>query len=159
MVFPVVAILCLGLISAAWLFFQTSALTNGARGGSRMASIETSLTSATSGNCGGDPTVYQDEGESGTPDTVAAAVQHATTQLQVNQHPLCMAAGSSTHLIQTKQSPTQANITVDLTYNTDSPPELIDVTVTVTQTISGFAPPLNQTYHVSAQSESPIINF
>ena len=152
MVFPVVAILCLGLISAAWLFFQTSALTNGARGGSRMASIETALTSTT-GPCGSIP------GESGTPETIATAVQHATTQVKVNPLPLCMETGSSTHLIQ-QNSPTLANITVDLTYdNTKTPPELIDVTVTVTQTIKGFAPPLNGTYHVSAQSESPVVNF
>lgn len=101
-VVPVALVLIFGLIGVSYMAFQSSALSDGASAGARMASIETSLVQANGGQyC-----------ESGSPESVETAVQDATPLLTVNMEPLCAASATATELTQSSDPTGDVNITV-----------------------------------------------
>ncbi|HEX3605419.1 MAG TPA: TadE/TadG family type IV pilus assembly protein [Candidatus Dormibacteraeota bacterium] len=142
---PIALVVVLGILSGSWLFFQNEAVADGARGGSRAAAIATSLYQQTGGTgpfC-----------ESGSPGTVAAAVQRAAPQLPVNQGTLCAPTGNTTHLQQTAAAG-KASVTVDATPSLAAPTA---VTVTVAYSAQGLAPPLTRTFTFTFASTQPIL--
>ncbi|MEO8898071.1 MAG: TadE family protein [Candidatus Dormibacter sp.] len=160
LVFPIAMTLCMGIIAGAYLFFQSSALSDGARGGARMASIETALQDA-SGTGGGK--CASGFGESLLPMPIGSAVSLAAPQLKVNPNQLCKNTafvGTPAHpyeLTQASAGTGFANITVDVTYDTtQNPVALTAVTVTVSDQISGLSFPLASTFPMSGQSTDPV---
>jgi hypothetical protein len=141
---PIALVVITGIFVSCFLFFQNSAVTDGATAGSRMASIETSLVTVVPGVgiC-----------ESNVPISIEAAVAQAAPQLNVNPARLCET--SATHL-----SPyggtvsNEANVTVDATPNLAGP---TTVTVTVSFSGKGIAPPLTATYSMNATSTVPVL--
>ncbi|MGH7722523.1 MAG: TadE family protein [Candidatus Dormibacteria bacterium] len=143
---PVALLVIVGIVVGCLLFFQSSAVHDGATAGARMASIETSLIAPLPlAECA------SGYGESGTPMSIEKAVAQAAPGLKVNTAALCKT--SSSQLMQTPQA-NVANITV--TANTDlGGPRT--VTVTVSFAGQGIAPPLTSTYAMSATSTVPVL--
>jgi TadE-like protein len=162
LVFPMAMVLCMGIIAGAYLFFQSSAVSDGARGGARMASIETSLQDATAtggGKCS------SGSGESLLPMPIGSAVSLAAPQLRINPNQLC----KNTAFVATPAHPYEltqasagggyANIIVDVTYDTtQNPVALTAVTVTVSDAVSGLSFPLASTFPMSGQSTDPVFS-
>lgn len=142
---PIAVLLLLGIIGGCWLFFQSSSLTDSARSAARMASMETSLES---------PNASGQKCESALPTSIEQAAQNGALQLRVNQSPLCLAAGSTTRLVQTSYQPSQVNITVDA-YPDASAPQ--SVTVTVTYPLRSVAGPFQVFYPSKVTSTVPVI--
>lgn len=147
LVFPLVAVTLLGLISASWLFFQSSALADGARSGVREATLETSLDQAHGGqNC-----------ESGSPLPIETAVAKAAPELAVNPSPLCYTpspgSGRATTLTQAPD-PHRVSITV---VAMPSLANATTVTVTVSYPGQGVAPPLSGMFPMTASSQLPMV--
>jgi TadE-like protein len=140
---PIALVVITGIFVSCFLFFQNSAVTDGATAGSRMASIETSLVTVVPGVgiC-----------ESNVPISIEAAVAQAAPQLNVNPARLCET--SATHLSQGTVVTNEANITVDATPNLAGPTA---VTVTVSFSGKGIAPPLTATYSMNATSTVPVL--
>ena len=88
-----------GLIGVGWLFFQSAAISDAARGAAREATIETSLSD--SSGC-----------ESGTPLSIQKAAQNAANIVPVDQNPLCTSSGSATTLVQAPTAGNTAQLTV-----------------------------------------------
>jgi Flp pilus assembly protein TadG len=159
MVFPIATMLCLGIIAGSYLFFQSSTISDGARAGARMASIETSLQD-TSASGGGQ--CSSRSGESTIPETIEDAVAKASPQLSINPNRLCRDAtytGTPTHPYQLVQAAAGGvgNITVQVTYDTTQlPAALTAVTVTVTFGAKGIAWPLQALYPLSGHSTAPV---
>ena len=144
---PIAILIVLAILSGSWLFFQNEAVVDGSRGGARAASIATSL--------------YKDDGtgtgtycESSAPTTIAFAVAHAAPQLTVNPSILCTSGGSTTHLQAKTAAPGKASITVDATPSLAAP---TSVTVTVSYSAQGLAPPLNRSFTFTASSVQPML--
>jgi Flp pilus assembly protein TadG len=145
---PVAILLVLAILSGSWLFFQNEAVIDGSRGGSRAASIASSLYAET-------PTGSGVFCESTKPTTIAYAVSHAAPQLPVDQAVLCAPAGNKTHLQDLAGAPAgKASITVDATPSLAAP---TSVTVTVNYSAQGLAPPLTRTFNFSASSVQPVL--
>ena len=142
LVAPIAIALLTATLSAAWLFFQSSALADGARGGARMSSIQTSLATKNA---------FGVLCESAAPQSIAAAVAHDAVQLSVNPSQLCAAPGSTTRLIQ-PNDPNRVNIQVDALPDLANPKT---VTVTLTFNAHGIAPPLGINYPLTATSTMP----
>jgi hypothetical protein len=107
LVFPVVIMLCLGLITGSWLFWQKASLADGAKGGVRAAAIMSMQN--VSGQPGSTPLVFKPAsgpdlcagslggagagngigGESGVPEKIEAEVAHGADQVPINDIPLC----------------------------------------------------------------------
>lgn len=139
---PIALVVITGIFVSCFLFFQNSAVTDGATAGSRMASIETSLVTVVGAQiC-----------ESNLPISIEAAVAQAAPQLKVNPARLCET--SATHLSQGTVVTNEANITVDATPNLAGP---TTVTVTVSFSGKGIAPPLTATYSMNATSTVPVL--
>jgi Flp pilus assembly protein TadG len=142
-VFPVALLVILGIIVGSFLFFQSEAVTNGARGGSRWATVESSLYVASGGNfC-----------ESGNPDTIVNAVKKSANVVPVNTAQLCTVGGSTTELVQTPNDPSKANIVVDATPSLAAP---TCVTITVTYVASPLSVPFLKKVTLRGYSSSPI---
>jgi hypothetical protein len=142
-VFPVALLVILGTIAGSFLFFQSEAVTNGARGGARWATIETSLHVASGPNyC-----------ESGSPDTIVNAVKKSANILSINSAPLCTVGGSTTELQQTPNDPNRANIVVDASPSLAAP---TCVTVTVTYKANPLALPFMKQITLRGYSSSPV---
>ena len=145
---PVAIGLLTGILSGAWLFFQNSSLADGARGGARMASIETSLYAKNpSGRyC-----------ESAMPQTIEQAVAQNAVQLRVNPATLCAApcppGCTPTQLVQPWDA-SRVNIIVDASPNLSNP---TTVTVTLKYVAHGLAPPLSVTYNMISASTMPAL--
>ena len=155
-------VLCFGLIAGGLLFFQSSAVADGARGGARMASIETSLKDT--GSSGGGRCA-SGSGESLQPASIESAVAKAAPALSVNPNQLCINSayvGTPAHpyeLTQASAGSGFANITVDVTYDTTkSPPVLVETTVTVSLSVAGTTWPLNGVYQMSGHSTDPVFS-
>ncbi len=144
---PIALVVVFGILSGSWLFFQNEAVSDGARGGARAASIASSLYVA-------DPLVAGKFCESGAPGTVAAAVGRAAPQLPVDPALLCTTS-STTHLQDLAGTPAgKASVTVDATPSLAAPTA---VTVTVTYGAMGLAPPLTRTFTFTASSVQPVL--
>jgi Flp pilus assembly protein TadG len=142
---PIAILIVLAILSGSWLFFQNEAVVDGSRGGARGASVESNL--------------YVDDGtgtfcESSAPTTIAFAVAHAAPQLAVNPSILCTSGGSTTHLQAKTAAPGKASITVDATPSLAAP---TSVTVTVSFSAQGLAPPLNRSFTFTASSVQPML--
>jgi len=145
---PIAIVAILGILSGSWLFFQNEAVTDGARGGARAAAIATSLYRETPSGSG----VFC---ESGAPHTIAAGVSASAPQLPVDSALLCAPTGSTTHLQDTSGTPAgKAAITVDATPSLAAP---TSVTVTVTYSAKGLAPPLTRTFTFTSASAQPVL--
>jgi Flp pilus assembly protein TadG len=141
-VFPVALIVIIGTIAGSFLFFQSEAVTNGARCGARWATIETSLYVASGPNfC-----------ESGNPDTIINAVKKSANILNVNTTALCTVGGSTTELQQTND-PTKANIVVDAIPSLASP---TCITVTVTYKANPLSLPFRTQITLRGYSSAPV---
>ncbi|HVB14128.1 MAG TPA: TadE/TadG family type IV pilus assembly protein [Candidatus Dormibacteraeota bacterium] len=128
LVAPVFFLMLFGVIAAGYLFFQNSAIGDAAQGGAREALVETQLNVTKSGTtC-----------ESGSPESIEAAVQKAANILPVNQNPLCNYSGDGKTLTQTAVAGT-ASIRVVATGGLASPTSF---TVTVTYVAHPLAPVL-----------------
>jgi Flp pilus assembly protein TadG len=145
LVAPVAFMLLFGLFSACWLFYQSSAIGDGATAGARAASIETGLVSVPVGSnfC-----------ESNLPTPIEAAVAKAAPALKVNNARLCTTSGDNTGPLTQSFQANSAAITVTCTPGCAVPTK---VTVTVNFTGHGIAPPLNLTYPMHASSQVPIL--
>lgn len=87
LVAPLFFALIFGIIAAGWLFFQNSAVSDGAQGGAREALVENPLVQKpTSGP------YMADLCESGSPRAITAAVQQAANILTMDPNPLCQLA-------------------------------------------------------------------
>ncbi len=86
LVAPIFFALLFGVISAGWLFFQSSAVNDAAQGGAREA-IVVSFSGQRLSLSGGCAT--------GTPVSVQQAAQHAANILPVDPNPLCRASNNS----------------------------------------------------------------
>jgi Flp pilus assembly protein TadG len=142
---PIAILLVLAILSGSWLFFQNEAVVDGSRGGARAASIASSL--------------VKDDGtgtlcESGAPTTIAYAVGRAAPQLPVDQAMLCAIGGSKTHLQAKSPAAGKATVTVDAAPSLATP---TSVTVTVSYSATGLAPPLTRTFTFSASSVQPVL--
>jgi hypothetical protein len=160
LVFPIAMVLCMGIIAGAYLFFQSSAVSDGARGGARMASIETSLQDASAAGGG---KCASGSGESLLPMPIGSSVSLAAPQLRINPNQLCKNnafVASPAHpyeLTQASAGGGFANIIVDVTYDTTKNPVVLSaVTVTVSDTVSGLSFPLASTFPMSGQSTDPV---
>jgi hypothetical protein len=159
LVFPIAIMLCLGIIAGSYLFFQSSTISDGARAGARMASIETSLQDT---GAGGGGKCSSGSGESTVPETIASAVARAAPQLTINPNQLCTDGsytGTPVHPYQLTQAAAGSvgNITVQVTMDTSkTPAALTAVTVTVTFSSNGIAWPLRVLYPLSGHSTSPV---
>jgi Flp pilus assembly protein TadG len=139
---PIALVVITGIFVSCFLFFQNSAVTNGATAGSRMAPIETSLVTVVGAQiC-----------ESSLPISIEAAVAQAASQLKVNPARLCET--SATHLSQRTVVANEANITVDATTDVAGARW---VTVTGSFSGTGIAPPLTATYAMTAKSTVPVL--
>jgi Flp pilus assembly protein TadG len=141
-VFPIAILIILAILVGAWVFFQSEAVNNGARGGARMAGVEGNLYSSSTSTytC-----------EAGKPDTIVNAVKKSLNIVPLNMAPLC--AYSTTELQQYPVDPTKANIVVDAW------PSLIApqcVTVTVTYKSKPMAVPLPSTLTLQGHSSIPV---
>ncbi|MGH7749628.1 MAG: TadE/TadG family type IV pilus assembly protein, partial [Candidatus Dormibacteria bacterium] len=137
LVCPLALLTVLGILSGSWLFFQNEAVSDGARGGARAATVESSLYTET-------PTGSGIFCESAKPTTIAYAVSRAAPQLPVDQAVLCTSGGSTTHLADTAGAPAgKASVSVDASPSLQAP---TSVTVTVTYSARGLAPPLTRTF-------------
>lgn len=142
-ILPVALLVILGIIVGSFLFFQSEAVTNGARGGARWATIESNLWAVSgSTHC-----------ESGQPDWIANAVQKSANILPVNTAHLCANGASTTELVQTPTDPSKANIVVDATPSLAAP---TCVTVSVTYKTTPLAIPFVSTITLRGYSSSPI---
>jgi hypothetical protein len=115
LVFPMVITLCLGLISGSWLFWQGSALSDGAKGGVRAASIMSAPSTGTGAPLdfvpsGSDPCAsfpggqgWNLGGESGSPEQIEVAVGHDANQVTVSQKPLCVPSNAGGGVIADSQ--------------------------------------------------------
>jgi Flp pilus assembly protein TadG len=152
---PLAFMLLFGLLSACWLFYQSSAIQDGATAGARTASIETSLALQDGpggpGAGGLDPGLYC---ESGSPTLIEQAVARAAPTLKINSANLCASSTPATQLTQTPNDPTAANITVTCNGSCAAPTK---VRVSITFNGNGIAPPLNFTYPISATSKVPVL--
>jgi hypothetical protein len=145
---PIALTVVFGILSGCWLFFQNEAVSDGARGGARTASIASSLYAET-------PVGSGTFCESGNPGTVAAAVARAAPQLPVDAALLCAPAGNRTHLQNLSGTPSgRASVTVDATPSLAAPTA---VTVTVSYGAQGLAPPLTRTFTFTAASVQPVL--
>jgi Flp pilus assembly protein TadG len=145
---PIALVVVFGILSGCWLFFQSEAVSDGARGGARSAAIATSLNAET-------PVGSGTFCESRAPGTIAAAVAWAAPQLAVDPALLCAPAGNRTHLENLGGTPAgTASITVDATPSLAAPTA---VTVTVSYGAKGLAPPLTRTFTFTAASVQPIL--
>jgi len=145
LVLPVALTVLFGLLAACWLFYQNSALHDGASGGARAASIETSLAYPTSGKyC-----------ESGQPVSIEQAVANAAPDLKINMGQLCAATQSATQLTQSSTVNGDVNITLTCGGTCAAP---TTASVTLTLNTQGIASPLNLTYNMSATSEVPMLS-
>lgn len=159
LVFPVAIMLCVGIIAGSYLFFQSSTLSDGARAGARMATVETSLQD-TSASGGGQ--CSSGSGESSQPAAIEDAVAKAAPQLKVNPNRLCKDAtytGTAAHPYQLTQAAAgaSATITVNVTYDTSQTPAVLSmVTVTMTVAAKGVSWPLGALYPLSAHSTAPV---
>jgi hypothetical protein len=145
-VVAIIAILTLtGIIAGSFMYFQNEAVTNGARGGARWATVESNLYSSSSGTltC-----------EGGSPDSIVNQVKKATNVLPVNTAPLC--AISNTELQQNPIDWSKANIVVDAYPNLSAP---TCVTVTVTYKAQPLAIPVPGPITMQAHSSQPFITF
>jgi len=139
MVAPVIFLLLFGLISASYLFYQNSALHDGASAGARTASIESSLTS--NGGC-----------ESGQPLSIEKSVAQAAPLLTVNPAALC--SNGATQLTQTPNVAGDVNITVTCGTSCAAP---TSVSVALVYASKGIVSPLNLTYTMQASSQVPML--
>ncbi len=134
--------LLFGILSGGYLVYQNSALHDGATAGARMASIETSLVTPTSGQyC-----------ESGLPTPVEKAVAQAAPQLTVNPAPLCASSATATQLTQSPSVPGDVNITLTCGGTCGAP---TSVAVALAFATKGIAPPFSFAYNMSASSQDP----
>lgn len=117
LVLPLILLFLMGVIAGSYLFFQSDAVGNGSRGGSRMATLESNLYSGVS------PAPICEEGK---PDTILNAVKRSANILPLNAGALC--ATSSTRLQQTSIDQTKAYVIVDALPSLASP-ECVTVTV------------------------------
>jgi hypothetical protein len=152
---PIAILIVLAILSGSWLFFQNEAVVDGSRGGARAASIEGPAPGSTA------PGLYTETPlgsgtfcESGYPTTIAYAVAHAAPQLSVNPSILCASVGSQTHMVAQTAAPGKASITVDATPSLSAP---ASVTVTVSFSAQGLAPPLNRSFTFTASSVQPML--
>jgi hypothetical protein len=145
--FTVVAALAVltltGIIAGSFLYFQNESVTNGARAGSRYATLESSLYSSSSGTltC-----------EGGAPDSIVNQVRKAINIVPVNAAPLC--AVSATQLQQYPVDNNKANIVVDALPSLSAP---ACVTVTVTYKAQPVAVPFTSPITLSAFSSMPFL--
>jgi Flp pilus assembly protein TadG len=141
---PVALLVIIGLISGDYLFYHDISLRDGASAGARMATIETPLVHP----------VGAQYCESGQPaGTVVGAVTAAMPNVAVNQAPLCAASPTATQLSQTATSPGWVSIVVSAWPDVSAPTTL---TVTLSLSESGLAPPLSGTYTMNASSTLPV---
>ena len=179
LVLPVAVMLMFGLIAASWLFFQTSALTDGAASGARSAAIEAFFSNSgkgldqtpAPGVCTG--AGLTGAGETGTPEYIADAVAREAPQLNVNDRlpnglfdphaTLCVVAGSNgNEMRQWRPDPTKAEIFVS-GCSSDTPPAPVNgidsprsIRLTVTISAQGIAPPFRPVYPLTASSTVPV---
>jgi hypothetical protein len=139
---PLIMLVLCGLLGSSVLFYQKSALHEGATAGARMAAIESSLALPSGG-------AYC---ESGLPISIEQAVAQATPLLAVNSAPLCASSSNASQLTQ-PSAPAKAGIVVTAVPDISAP---TSVTVVVTLPLQGVAPPLTSTYRISATSTVPV---
>jgi Flp pilus assembly protein TadG len=151
---PIAILIVLAILSGSWLFFQNEAVVDGSRGGARAASIEGPAPGTSSPGLYSDPTNSGTFCETGYPTTIAFAVAHAAPQLAVNPSILCASVGSQTHMVEKTAAPGKASITVDATPTLAAP---ASVTVTVSFSAQGLAPPLNRSFTFTASSVQPML--
>ena len=145
LVVPIALAVLFGLIGACYLFFQNSALHNGASAGARAASIETSLATPTGGKyC-----------ESGQPAPIEQTVAKAAIDLPINTATLCASTQTATQLTQSPTVAGKVNITVTCGGNCSAP---LSASVTLTYTAAGFTAPMGLSYSMSATSQVPELN-
>ncbi len=84
LVAPIFFALVVGVIAAGYLFFQNSAVADGAQGAAREALVEKPLVQTEASG-----TYKGDQCESGTPEAITAAAQHAANILSLDPNPLC----------------------------------------------------------------------
>jgi Flp pilus assembly protein TadG len=145
LVFPIAMVVLLGLLTGSFLFFQNSAVSDAARGGSRWATIETGLSVSGTAGCG------SKAGESAQPDTIVNQVKKSANILPVNSAPLC--ASSATEMQQTPLDLSKANIVVEALPSLANP---VCVTISVTYVTKPFSMPFAKTLTMSAHSSSPM---
>lgn len=125
---PLLVLLVIGLISAAWLVLQHEAVVNAARSGARQALVETSLASAA--GC-----------ESGLPRPIQQAAQTGAAVIPVNPATLCQSPRNPAELVQPAAAG-KANLTVTGSPSLN-PSEMSSLTVTIDYRVTPF-PPLPQ---------------
>ena len=140
LVLPIALVVIFGIISACWLFFQSTSVTDGSRVGAREAAIEQGLDQGASG-C-----------ESNKPVAIQVAVQKAMSVIPVDQNQLCQ---NPTNLSQLIQQPVagDAQITVTANPGLNNP---TSVTVTVSYTTTAIGDPTNHIFNLTASSTQPI---
>lgn len=139
---PVTLLVIFGLIAGSLLFYNNVALTDGASAGARMATIESPLVEVSG-------TEYC---ESGVPETIARAIAAGALNLTVDRAPLCASSATATRLTQTPASG-EVNITVTASPDVSAP---TSVTVTLTFTERGLAPPFTGSVTMRASSTDPV---
>jgi Flp pilus assembly protein TadG len=145
LVMPIVFMLIFGLIAGCYLAYQDSALHDGASAGSRMASIETKLVEQQNN-------LYC---ESGKPVSIETAVAQASPLLNVNPAPLCATSPMATQLTQGSNVNNAINITVTCGGTCASPNT---TAVTLTLDTEGLVAPFGLTYHLTATSQTPVLD-
>jgi Flp pilus assembly protein TadG len=147
---PVALMLLFGVISACYLFYQSSALHDGASGGARAASIETSLvTPSGSQFC-----------ESNQPVSIEQAIASAAPYIPINMTRLCGTSSGGgapgvTQLTQSTNPTGGASITVSCTNNCSTPTA---VSIAVTFNAKGLVAPMSPTYTLHASSQVPMLS-
>jgi Flp pilus assembly protein TadG len=144
---PVTLLVILGLIAGSLLAYQNVAISDGASAGARMATIETSLDRQQ-----GPGPVYE-YCESGSPESIEAAVAAAMPQVPVDNASLCASSTSATTLTQTPQSG-RASVTVVASPSIGDPQS---VTVTVSVVETGIAVGFQGSHAMSASSTLKIL--
>jgi hypothetical protein len=144
-----------GIMAAAFLFFQRSSMHDGSTAGARMAAMQTSLMLK-------DTIVTGKWCEAQSPVSIEQAVSQAAIQVQVNQLPLCVVGtydgtgASPTQLIQTSPDSTKVIIQVDASPSLAKP---TTVTVTLNYNAQGLGPPLNKVIaFTSSSSTVPVLS-
>jgi Flp pilus assembly protein TadG len=142
LVAPIFFALIFGVIAAGYLFFQNSAIGDGAQGGAREALVETQFNSITN------PLAMGTICESGLPVAIETAVQRAANILPVDPNPLCNYSGPNNVLTQTAVAG-DASITLTATGGLASP---TSITVKVTYVAHPLRPVLATTITLTSTS-------
>jgi hypothetical protein len=138
LVVPVLCVLFLGLVAAAWVLFEYEAVANAAQAGAREAIVETALLG--SGGC-----------ESGQPRAIEAAVQSGAMIVPVDANALCQSSTNPAELVQVPSAAGEATVTVVGTPSLN-PVDLSQVTVTVTLPVTLLRPLPQVHFDITAQS-------